>query len=300
MSEDFKEQQKEKFADFLEEGAKRIQGIEETVCQKHGTLIKDCENSFVCRLFNSDDKQGDFFNDFDMYAQDVKEWEWLQQFVPDVIVYSAGGMCPFQAEGYIGDLNFYYRERGGYASLSLANSKEASYSLRDSLYSAEIEVEEFRPASEWIGTFLTLVERLEKPKFLYHFQSDAVDLEKLDKEGIMQNKHDENGDVIHETQLGWGYSVEEAFQEAAAFEMLRFLVMNRKKYDEKTGEYVHDPERSWSEEKFNKFLMLKNIQPIVVEVEGTDRAYPVPEPVFEVKVPEKWRNEEGVIVLPVE
>lgn len=300
MSEGFKEQQKKKFADFLEKGAKKIESLEETVCQEHGTLIEDCENSSVCRLFNSEDDQNDFFNDFDMYAQDVKKWDWLQQFVPGVVVYSAGGMCPFQAEGYIGDLNFYYRERGGFASLNLANSKKECYLLSDALYSAEIEVEEFRPASEWVGTFLTLVERLEKPKFLYHFQTDAIDLKKLDEEGIIQNRYDENGNVVHETKAGWGHSVEEAFAQAADFEVFRLIVMNREKYDGTTGKSTPDSERSWSEEKFNKFLALTNIQPIVVKIEGDNRVYPVHEPVFEVKVPETWRNEEGVIVLPAE
>lgn len=298
MSDNFREEQKKKFADFLEEGSKKIDELEESVCEKHGTLIKDCENSFVCRMFNFKDEFNDPFSDFDMYAQDVNEWKWLQQFVPEVIVYSAGGACPFQAEGYLGEFNFYYRERGGSASLNLARSQKESYSAVDSLYCASIEVEEFRPAHEWLGTFLTLVEQLEKNPYLYQFQADEV----VGTGKVFSKKFDENGNAIHTTAGGWGFTEEEAYQNTLEHieSMRSWFMRGHSRYDRELKKEILEPEKDWTDEDYDRYVSLRNVQPIVVKIEGEDRDYPDVDPVFEVTVPEVWRQDDGTIVFPVE
>lgn len=298
MSDNFREEQKKKFVDFLEEGSKKIEELEESVCEKHGTLIKDCENSFVCRMFNFKDEFNDLFDDFDMYAQDVNKWKWLQQFVPEVIVYSAGGLCPFQVEGYLGEFNFYYRERGGIASLNLARSKNESYSAVNSLYRASINTEEFGPAHKWLGTFLTLIERLEKNPYLYQFQTDEV----TGSGKVFSKKLDENGEVIHTTVGGWGFTEEEAYQDALEnIESMRFWFMREhSRYDRELKKEIPEPEKDWTDEDYDRYVSLMNVQPIVVKIEGEDRDYPAVDPVFEVKVPEAWRQDDGTIVFPVD
>lgn len=298
MSDNFREEQKKKFADFLEEGAKKIEQIEESVCEKHGTLIKDCENSFVCRMFNFKDEFNDLFDDFDMHAQDVNEWKWIQQFVPEMIVYSAGGICPFQVEGYLGEFNFYYRERGGVASLNLARSKKESYSTVDSLYRASTNTEEFGPAHKWLGTFLTLVERLKKNPYLYQFQADEV----TGSGKVFSKKLDENGEVIHTTIGGWGFTEEEAYQNALEHtESMRFWFMRKhSRYDRELKKEIPEPEKDWTDEDYDRYVSLVNVQPIVVKIKGEDRDYPDVDPVFEVRVPEAWRQDDGTIVFPVD
>lgn len=238
--------------------------------------------------------------EFDLYARDIKDFNWLKEFIPDIVIYSAGGMCPFQAEGYLGEYNFYYRERGGNASLSLATSKNDCYGGADNLYRANIEVEEFREGPGWFSTLMNLIEKLERNSYLYQFQCDEIDFGPSgnDKEN-MKKKVDENGNVIHGFKGGWGFTAEEAFKEAVSFEYFRDFVFNRTKYDREIGEYVPAPELNWTEAEFNKYVELSNVQFIVQEERSSKkRVYPEIDPVFEVKVPEKWRDENGLIEIP--
>lgn len=235
--------------------------------------------------------------EFDMYARDIADFNWLKEFIPGIVIYSAGGILPFQAEGYLDGFNFYYRERGGVASLKLANSKEDCYDLASALYTAEIEVEEFREGFGWFSTLMNLIEKLEKPPYRYEFQKNAID---YGADGnTPTRKLDENGEVIHSSFPGWGFTVEEAFTSASnAIERMRERFCNRTKVDPETREIVPDPENNRSNEQFDEYVKMINLQPIVDFAEGFDRVYPEKEPVFEIKVPEIWRDENGIIEIP--
>jgi hypothetical protein len=41
--------------------------------------------------------------------------------IPGLIVTSWGGCCPFQADGYFNEFPFYFRARGGFWTLEVAN-----------------------------------------------------------------------------------------------------------------------------------------------------------------------------------
>lgn len=55
----------------------------------------------------------------------------------------------------------------------------------------------------------------------------------------------------------------------------------------------------WSEEKFNHFVKLLDLRQEVVSVKGLDRKYPTVKPNFDVRIPETWRTDSGLIKLPV-
>jgi hypothetical protein len=57
---------------------------------------------------------------FDLYAQDIDEWKFLQELIPGIIVTSAGGALPYQAEGFLDDYPFYFRSEWGSSSVNIA------------------------------------------------------------------------------------------------------------------------------------------------------------------------------------
>ena len=211
---------------------------------------------------------------FDMYSQDPTDWDWLKQFVPTLIIKSAGGLCPFQAEGYIFNLPFYYRERHGWASLELGEEEALNGYSGDSLFSSGIEVEEFRSGPGWISTLLTLIEKLEKSDFLYYFSGNEVKWE---------DPNDVNtAYIVGDYKLGYpgrGANPEEAYRNSIG--IWEFLV-----------------ERGWKPEDVQKLVDLQDIKPVPKNEDR--RIFPNPIPEFKVSVPELWRLEDGTIELPRE
>lgn len=237
--------------------------------------------------------------DFDMYARDIADFAWLKEFIPEIIIYSAGGFCPFQVEGYLGEFNFYYRERGGFASLTLAMSKDDCYSAADNLYRSSIEVKEFREGTGWFSTLMNLIEKLERNSYLYQFQTDEIDYGPNNNPDEIKKKLDKNGEVVHGTAPAWGFTAEEAFEKAAKLEYLYDFFTNRKKYNEELKKYVPAPELNWTEDQISNYIELSNVQFIVIEERSSKkRTYPEKEPVFEINVPEVWRDENGIIEIP--
>lgn len=297
MSKDFDEKMKQAFADFLEASADK--GL---YCDKHKQNVEECDEPVVCSLLNVSTENDSSLDDFDFYARDINDFVWLKQFIPNIVIYSAGGSVPFQAEGYLGDLNFYYRERGGIASLNVANSKNESYSPFESLYSATLTVDEFRdPSFLWYSTLMNLIEQLEKPVYLYQFQCHEIDYGPRGNRdmSIIDVKRDNEGNIVYGKHSGKGFTKDEAFNDAvSSFERMRHNFCDRQKYDRELEKYVPSPELNWSNEEYDRYVELINIQPIVVEVHGNNREYPVVEPIFEVFVPEAWRNDEGLVQIP--
>lgn len=214
---------------------------------------------------------------FDLYSQDIKKWEWMQEFIPEIVVISAGGLLPFQAEGYIKDLFFYYRERGGVASLRLSDSMDKSYSYGSSLYSSSLEVEEFRSGSGWIETFFNLYEKLEKTRKLYNFETNQVRLNSDGKPYLTGEKS---------TKVEWGYTSDEAYNEII------------KHQDSEETIQVWVDYRRFSRENYLEYIRLEDVQNKVLNIEYEDKEYPEIEPVFKVIAPETWRQSDSSIKIP--
>lgn len=300
MSKDFDKKHKEAFREYL------TKETDDTVeCKIHHRALSKCDD-IVCEILS---ERKEDHEKFDLYARDVNDYEWLQEFVPGLIVYSAGGFFPFQASGYIGDLHFYFRAEDGYASMRVAESKNDCLIPVSSLYSVTIDTERFSDDVEtlrqmWISYLLTCIEQLKKTQYLYHFESNEIDFESASENFGLDVKRDENGEIIPSKfgAVGWGYSVDEAF--ANASDRKHFYVNHcvnsyedMKEINEEVWQRCED--RLWSEEKLDRYLELLDVRPIVRDIEGANRVYPVTEPVFEVKVPELWRKEDGMIEVPV-
>lgn len=208
---------------------------------------------------------------FDIYAQDVDDWEWLAKLVPGIVIHSAGGMVPFQAEGLINGYPFYYRERGGVAALKVAekDAKDA-YGTDGILWSASEEVQEFRAGPHWIVSLVNLFDRLEKAPFFYEFAGRKTDYsDPYDVESMYATDEPQS-------YFGWGDSPEEGYA-----------------YLMKPSEYLLSV--GWSEETQVRLRKLQQISSIPLNEDK--RVYPQETP-FRVQVPESWRDDEGKIVFP--
>jgi hypothetical protein len=216
----------------------------------------------------------EFFSElgFDLYAQDINDWTWLSQLIPGIVVTSAGGIVPFQAEGLLHGLPFYYRERSGWASLSIAGANEPNAYGNTNLYHAGEEVEEFRSGPGWVSTLLNLVENLERSPFLYHFEGRDT---QTTGEGDEMEVHTLNAP---KTYWGWGHTPEEAFEDTK--EISSYL-----------------SEHGYSEDFQREMWDAKRIYPM--HTNDDDRIFPDPEPVFAVFVPNSWRDETGRIEVPM-
>lgn len=143
-------------------------------------------------------------------------WPWLERMgfldavIPGLKVHSLGGIAPFQADGIWGPYEWYYRERGGYASLRLAPIATFP-GAQEALYSAKGEVAEFSGPEGWVPRFLKLWEKLERSPFLYEFPAREVNYEKTEGglELVLTGE-----DIL---QPGWGYSPTDAWLNTAQY-----------------------------------------------------------------------------------
>lgn len=297
MSQEFEEQQKEKFIEYLTQNAGQ-----EIICREHHQNVEKCDDPIICELMSSSDYEHE---KFDIRAQDINDWAWVQEFVPELIIYSAGGQMPFQAEGFIQGLPFYFRTEDGYASLRVSDSKSTLFPPVDALYSSHMDIDnKGLTGSEWVSYLFTLIEKLERTEKQYFFKANVIDYNADGKFGLSVKKDEDLTEWDNEFKniVGWGNTVDEAFESAKEFISvgLYHTYCHRTKLEKDlNGDYVEVfDERNWSEEKFAYYSELINLQPIVVKVVGDDRNYPAVEPEFLVKVPETWRNDNGTITIP--
>lgn len=143
--------------------------------------------------------------EFDLWAQNPGDWTWLQEIIPGIIISSAGGIVPFQAEGLLEGLPFYYRDRHGSASLRVGTADCDFPYGDDVLYSSSVETPEYEGRENFIKNLVKLVKTLEKAPLLYKFEGKKL-IFKNDKSW---------GYEISETEMdesyGWGHSPEEAW-----------------------------------------------------------------------------------------
>lgn len=224
--------------------------------------------------------------DFDIHAQDLNDWAWLSEFIPGIVVTSAGGIVPFQAEGLYHGHPWYYKERHGQARLNVGQKDDAdAYGVDGSLFTSYMDVEEFRSGPGWISTLMTLVERLEKAPFRYDFDSFDVDFREISEERKLAGGNSYTVDDLIETDrpnirfgiCGWGHSPEEAYEDTKAI-----------------SEYLF--EHGYSEEVQHKMWELKKIDPTPKNKD--ERDFSTANFEFEVRVPEVWRCEDGSILIP--
>ena len=59
---------------------------------------------------------------FDLYSQPLEAYSWAAEFIPGLVVASAGGKFPFQAEGLLlNQYPFYYRSEWGTSSIYIGH-----------------------------------------------------------------------------------------------------------------------------------------------------------------------------------
>lgn len=131
-----------------------------------------------------------------MYATDPRAFGVLKQWLPEIEITSAGGACPFQAEGTLNGYPFYLRMRHGWAQLNVAHTMDDTYSSSPLLWSAGKQVPEFAADAHWADVLVDLASKLERtPAMRWDFlplDADDADL----KIG----------------SFGWGATPEEAYQ----------------------------------------------------------------------------------------
>lgn len=154
-------------------------------------------------------KNPELFPDFDLHAQNIHDWEWLQEAVPTLIVSSAGGMLPFQAEGYLQGFPFYFRSEWGYASLSVSGDyAEKPYLREAAFFTSRIDYSQELVdwnESQWFPFhLLTLIDQLERSPFRYLLKLDET---QEDAGKVIRYAKDPEF-----THPGYGHSVEEAAQ----------------------------------------------------------------------------------------
>jgi len=171
-------------------------------------------------------------------AVSTENWPWLERMgfldavIPGLKVHSLGGLAPFQADGIWGPYEWYYRERGGGASLRLAPIGTFP-AAADGLYGAHQSADEFAGSTGWVSRFLELWEQLSVAKFLYEFSAREIFVEKDEDSGLFSLR--DSGKLI--SQYGWGHSPEEAWLETQGF--IQY-------FEEKLG-WSRELQREWRE-----------------------------------------------------
>jgi hypothetical protein len=214
--------------------------------------------------------------DFDMWAVDPGAWRALSELIPGLIVTSAGGVCPFQSQGTLHGLPYYFKYRHEFASLQVGQAGKDPFS--DYLYHAGFEYGDEGHSIDGLEfgqLMLRLVPALERAPFLWQFQGVSVDIEDAanpseprDEIGNPPPKTNpmdlrvsatEHPEVYH----GWGITAAEGY--AHLHEPSEWLV-----------------EKGWSEEFQAEMRRAEAIDP--TPLNDDDRVFPDPEPVFEVRL----------------
>lgn len=219
----------------------------------------DFENKHEKAILDYLDSDGD--GHLDIYSQDPGAWAPLSRAIPGLIITSAGGMCPYQAEGTLKGHPFYFRYRHGYADLRAGeyDSKVMPY-LDGALWHSGVDYgDTFGGAlssSEFTTLMIELVPALNPAKFYWKFEGRKVIVEGNSTTGLSLS-------VTDKTEIcgGWGITPEQALLQIAS-----------------PSDYLL--ENGWSLEDQALYYKLKKIDPKPINKD--DRVWPDPQPVFEV------------------
>lgn len=170
--------------------------------------IRDFHEGVIDSLFDMAGS-GEEFDDieFDLYAQHSHEWDDLKKFIPSILVSSAGGMLPYQMEGWVKGYPFYLREEWGGAELRIAEKREDVY-LGPFLWTSSASTpEDGVPREDLIELITSLFKSLETAPFRYGFKGRRIEfIDAGDGYTLPISTLEE------ETYYGWGSTPEEAFQ----------------------------------------------------------------------------------------
>lgn len=211
---------------------------------------------------------------FNPYAVDPARMAWLAELVPGTVITSAGGFVPFQVEGLLHGLPFYYRERTGTASLSVGQPGAPHAYGPNPLWRAQEDVEELRGGPTWLDSFVNLVENLRPVEFWYEFPHREVtwsDRKPKDINTVTFTPGDDGSPMTFKAARGSTPAV--AYERAATFEESAYLSM-----------------RGWSVDVQRRIhaaqVATMSRQPSAPD----DRVWPDVHPTFAVTVPDAWRS----------
>lgn len=229
----------------------------------------------------------DMVDEPNMFATDPGFFRDLSARIPGLLVHSAGEMMPFQSDGTLCGLPYYFRFRSGHASLRLSHP-DTNGSSFEHLYSAGMGYgDEYAGAltrAEFCDLMVALVPQLERAPFLWEFAGVKVRIEDIANPGagIRHTGRPERGqrparvdpaarkppvlqftatDVV-EVYRAWGRTPAEA--RARLHEPSTYLV-----------------EHGWSVEDQSECDRLKAIDSTPLNADL--RVYPSSEPVFTVR-----------------
>lgn len=192
---------------------------------------------------------------FDLYKQNPADWDFLSEVIPGLVITSAGGILPYQAEGTLHGLPFYFRCRHEQASIRLVAVGENAVS-GSTLYTASTPAPHMINDEQFIELLIHLVSSLKPAEFRWEFMGRKVTVDK--------NLEIALSDDEEEISYGWGFTPEEGF--LATREHSEYLLEHG---------FSHDlQDQIWEAKKLNP-----------VPVNSDNRNWPNPEPVFEVKLP---------------
>lgn len=202
------------------------------------------EKQFLAFIANKTDDFGTWPIDPDRFTP------FATQVADGFTITSAGGMCPFQAEGQItalatdGDavpMRWHYRAGGGSASLNVAITQEEAYGPNP-LYSAGMASDEFDD-SHWLEQIAVLIPQLAPVPYLYYFATLRADFNgqlhpaaaaaRLGVRALVE-AHSAGDDrfvglsrhALVSYISGRGNTVEEALVNATTFSISHYLVEN--------------------------------------------------------------------------
>lgn len=211
---------------------------------------------------------------FNPYAIDPTQMSWLTDLIPGIVVTSAGGFVPFQAEGLLHGLPFYYRERTGLASLSVGGPGAPHAYGPNPLWRAQEDVEELRGGRAWLDSLINLVQTLRPLEFRYEFAHREVtwsDRKPKNIDTVTFTPGNDNAPMTFKAARGSTPAL--AYERAATFEESAYLSGHGWSVD--VQRRLHDAQ-----------VATMSSEPSAPD----DRVWPDIHPTFAVTVPDTWRT----------
>lgn len=177
----------------------------------------------------------------------------LERRISGLSITSLGGVCPYQAEGTLGDYKFYFRSRGCYAALKLDKDDPVGFNVQWSAGKDLPEEEEFTDHEQFKELMIELVQNFKKYPFRYEFLGKKINIERVDD--VLTAEVSDEGEIYY----GSGHSPEEAY--SSLFKISQYLLEN-----------------GFSEDFQNQMYELRNVNPEPLNKD--DRVFDTTEPPF--------------------
>ena len=202
------------------------------------------------------------------------EYRDLRQRIPTLELTNAGGAVPFQAEGQWDGYDFYFRYRGGTATLKIGTPEDV---IGEPLWSASMEYGRYLDGTldteEFIYLFCTLARNLNKASYRYRFYDKNVGPDATST----RYRADGTTYQVNEEYTGWGLN---------PWDARRYAYARNKEYAQMYAEAaVEAAKKGAAEDAPNLF---RNVALLDLTTDTIDnRVYPAVRPPFTVlSVPE--------------